>query len=192
MSHTTCFVKPRSDLPRLTKNDQEVLKSIIQQAKIPDTDIAKKMGISPQAVFKIRHKLEELGIIKGYTPILDLKKLGINVMALLVIKLLPEVWDNYSDAEIAERIKQIPYIVDAYRVPESNVTHILLMGFRDLEQMDRHLAKMQTRFAREVDIQHVYPFSTDKIITQSPIGLLYEVLDKREFPMDEFFLKRKK
>lgn len=185
-------MKPRSDLPRLTKNDQEVLKSIIQQAKIPDTDIAKKMGISPQAVFKIRHKLEELGIIKGYTPILDLKKLGIHVMALLVIKLLPEVWDNYSDAEIAERIKQIPYIVDAYRVPESNVTHILLMGFRDLEQMDRHLAKMQTRFAREVDIQHVYPFSTDKIITQSPIGLLYEVLDKREFPMDEFFLKRKK
>ena len=179
-------------LPRLTKNDQEVLKSIIQQAKIPDTDIAKKMGISPQAVFKIRHKLEELGIIKGYTPILDLKLLGINIMVLLVIKLTPDVWDQYSDAEISERIKQIPYVINAYRVPESNVTHILMMAFRDLEQMDKYLAKMQTKFAREIDIQHVYPFATDKVITESPIGLLYEILDKKEFPMEEFFLKRRK
>ena len=30
--------------PHLTKNDQEVLKSIIQYAKMPDTDIAKKNG----------------------------------------------------------------------------------------------------------------------------------------------------
>lgn len=184
-------MKPRDfEHPKLTKNDQEVLKNIIQEAKIPDSDIARKMGISPQAVFKIRHKLEQLGIIKGYMPVLDLKKLGISVMALLVIKLTPEVWDEHSDAEIAERIKRIPYVINAYRVPGQQVSHILLMGFRDLEQMDRHLSKMQSRFAREIDIQHIYSFSTDKIITQSPVGLLYEILDKKEFPMDEFFLKK--
>ena len=36
------------DLPKLTKNDQEVLKIIVQQAKLPDSDIAKKMGLSPK------------------------------------------------------------------------------------------------------------------------------------------------
>ena len=32
------------DLPNLTKNEQSVLKQIIDQAKIPDLQIAKKMG----------------------------------------------------------------------------------------------------------------------------------------------------
>ena len=49
--------KPNPELPKLTKNHQEVLKNIIQHAKIPDSEIAKKMKLSPQAVFKIRKKL---------------------------------------------------------------------------------------------------------------------------------------
>ena len=178
------------DHPKLTRNDQEVLKSIIEHAKLPDTEIAKKMGLSPQAVFKIRHKLEESGIIKGYQPILDLKKLGIHVMALIEIKLTSDVWDEYSDNQIAEKIRQIPYVIHAYRVLEAKVSHILLMGFRDLEQMDKHIARIQTKFSREVTIVHIYPFATDKIITQSSVGLLYEILDKKEFPMSEFFLKK--
>ena len=180
------------ELPKLTKNDQEVLKNIIQQAKLPDSDIAKKMGLSPQAVFKIRHKLEEKGIIKGYQPILDLKKLGIEVMVMLIVKLTSEVWDEYTDSQIAERIKQIPYVIHAYRVLEAEASHIMLMGFQDLRQMDKYLARMQTKFAREIEIKHIYPFSTDKVITQSPVGLLYEILDKKEFPMNQFFLKPNK
>jgi DNA-binding Lrp family transcriptional regulator len=186
------MLKPNPDFPRLTRNDQAVLKHIILQAKIPDTEIAKKIGISPQAVFKIRNKLEQSGIIKGYQPIVDFKKLGINLLAFLIIKLTPQVWDEYSDDYISERIKQIPYVINAYRLPESELTHILLMGFRNIEQMDRYLIKIQTRFSREIELRHVYPFSIDHIITQSPVGLLYEILDKKEFPLDEFFIKRLK
>ncbi|MBU1111843.1 MAG: Lrp/AsnC family transcriptional regulator [archaeon] len=182
--------KPDPEKPKLTKNDQEVLKSIIQHAKMPDSDIAKKIGLSSQAIFKIRHKLEESGIIKGYQPVLDLKKIGINVMVLLIIKLTPDVWEKYSDAQIAERIKQIPYVINAYRVLEPNASHVLLMGFRDLEQMDKYLAKIQTKFSREIEIVGSYPFATNKIITQSSVGLLYEILDKKEFPLNEFILKR--
>ncbi len=182
---------PDRDHPRLTHNDQEVLKSIIQHAKIPDTDIAKKMGLSPQAVFKIRHKLEQSGIIKGYLPILDLKRIGIEVMAFLIIKLMPEVWEQHSDIQISEKIRQIPHVINAYRILEADASHILLMGFRDLHQMDKYIAKIQTSFAREVEIRQIYPFATEKIITQSPVGLLYEILDKKEFPLDEFFLKKK-
>ena len=180
------------ELIRLTKNDQEVLKSIIEQAKIPDTEIAKKMGLSPQAVFKIRRKLETSGIIKGYMPIIDFKKIGIKVMVMLVIKVTPEVWDHYTEEQIAERIKTIPYVINAYRIPESHVTHIILMGFRDIEQMDRYLIKIQTRFAREIELKQVYPFSIDRVITQSSIGLLYEILDRKEFKLDEFFIKMTK
>ncbi|MFH1849151.1 MAG: winged helix-turn-helix transcriptional regulator [archaeon] len=186
------MIRPDPDNPRLTRNDQEVLRSIILYAKIPDSAIAQKLGISPQAVFKIRNKLEKNGIISGYQPIIDFKKIGIRVMSMIIFRLTPEVWDEYSDDQISERIKQIPYVINAYRIPESSVTHIMLMGFRNTDQKDRYLLRMQTRFAREIEIVNVYSFSVDRVITQSPVGLLYEIIDKEEFTLDEFFLKDKR
>lgn len=183
--------KPEPEFPKLTRNDQEVLKSIILHGRIPDTQIAKKMGLSPQAVFKIRRKLEETGIIRGYQPLIDFKKIGIHVMVILAVKLTAEVWEKHSDVEIAERMKKIPYIIGAYRIAESDVTHILFMGFRDIKQKDKYLIRMQTVFAREIEIKAVYPFSIDRVITQSPVSLLYEMLSKKEFPMDVFFLPSK-
>jgi DNA-binding Lrp family transcriptional regulator len=184
--------KSDPDNPKLTRNDQEVLKSIILQAKIPDAEIAKKIGISPQAVFKIRNKLEKVGIITGYQPIIDFKKIGITIMTLLIVKLNPIVWDENTDDQISDRIKKIPYVINAYRLPASNATHILVMGFRDTNQRDRYLLKMQTKFSKEIEIINVYSFSIDRVITQSPIGLLYEIMNKEEFPLNEFFLKQKK
>lgn len=182
--------EPDNKHPKLTKNDQEVLKNMINEAKIPDTDIAKKLGLSPQAVFKIRHKLESLGIITGYQPIIDLKKLDIRAMVLLVVKLTPKVWENTTDLQISERIRKIPYIISAFRILEANSSHVLLMGFKDIEQMDKYIAKMQTSFSQEIEIKQIYPFSTDKIIINSPNGLLYEILEKKEFTMKELFLKK--
>jgi len=183
--------KPNPDHPVLTKNDQEVLKKIISHAKLPDAEIAKEMGLSPQAVFKIRKKLEEKGIIEGYQPTINFRKLGISVMALVIVRITPEVWANTTDALISERIRQIPYVIDCYRVLEADASHIMLLGFRNVEQIDKYLAKLQTTFSREIELKGIYPFSIDKVITRSPVGLLYEILDKKEFPMEEFFIRKK-
>ena len=106
------------NFPKLTKNEETVLRKIIEQAKIPDLEIAKKMGLSQQAIFKIRHKLEQVGIIKGYMPIIDFKKIGIKTLVVLGIKLTPQIWEKYSDEQISERIQKIPQTINAYRIPE--------------------------------------------------------------------------
>lgn len=178
--------------PKLTENDKDVLRKIIEHAKTPDSKIADDMGISPQAVFKIRTKLEELGIIKGYMPIIDFKKIGINVLALLVIRLTPDVWNRYSDQLVSERISKIPYIISAYRVADARASHILLIGFRDTSQKEQYLSQIQTRYTNDIEIKEVYTFSVDKIITQNPIGLLNEIIDKTDFSKYDLFPIEKK
>ena len=79
--------KPDPDSPKLTEHDKDVLRKIIEHSKIPDSKIASEIGISPQAVFKIRTKLEQLGVIKGYTPIIDFKKVGISTLMVIVISI---------------------------------------------------------------------------------------------------------
>ena len=40
-----------------------------------DSDAARRLNVTPQAVLKIRNKLEKAGIIEGYTPKINYKKL---------------------------------------------------------------------------------------------------------------------
>ena len=176
------------DFPKLTENDRTVLKKILDSKKIPDSDIAKTMGLSPQAIFKIRNKLEECGIIKGYMPIVDFKKVGINVMTILVIRLTSQVWRNFTDDQISERMAKTPYVIEAYRVSDEQASHVLVLGFRDTQQKERYISELQTKFAEEIQIKQIYTFSVDKIISQDPLGLLHEIVDKKEFSPEDLFL----
>jgi DNA-binding Lrp family transcriptional regulator len=182
--------KPEINAPKLTRNEQKVLKKIIEQAKTPDLEIAKKIGLSQQAIFKIRHKLESVGIIKGYMPIIDFKKIGVETLVVLGIKFTEHVWEKYSEEQISERIQKIPEVIISYRIPESNISHLLVIGFKDMESKDRYLMKMQSKYAKEIEIVHVYPFSVDRIIKSNSIGLLNAILDKKESVSNEFFLDK--
>jgi len=179
--------KADPDSPKLTENDKEVLRKIIDHSRILDSKIAEDIGISPQAVFKIRAKLEQLGVIKGYTPIIDFKKIGISVLAMLVLRLKPDVWNKYSDDVVSERISKIPYIISAYRVADARASHILLIGFRDTAQKEHYLSNIQTKYMNDIEIKEVYTFSVDKIITQNPIGLLNEMIGKKDISEYELF-----
>jgi Lrp/AsnC family transcriptional regulator, leucine-responsive regulatory protein len=176
------------DFPKLTENDKIVLKKILDSKKIPDSDIAKTMNLSPQAVFKIRNKLENAGIIKGYMPIVDFKKIGITVMAVLIVRFTSKVWKSFTDDQISDRISKTPYVIDAYRVSDEQASHILTLGFRDTHQKEQYITQIQTKFAEEIQIRAIYTFSVDHIITQNPLGLLHEIIDKSEFTPHDLFL----
>jgi len=182
--------KPDINFPKLTKNEQSVLRKIIEHAKIPDLDIAKEMGLSQQAIFKIRHKLEEVGIIKGYMPIIDFKKIGVESLVVLGIRFTKRVWEKYSDDQISERIQKIPQVMTSYRIPDSRISHLIVMGFKNTEQKDRYLMKLQTKYAKEIDIVHVYSFSVNRIIKNNHVGMLNIILDDKEFVKNEFFLDK--
>jgi DNA-binding Lrp family transcriptional regulator len=176
------------NFPRLTDNDRTVLKKILDYRKIPDSDIAKSMKLSPQAVFKIRNKLEKYGIIKGYMPIIDFKKIGINIMVIMVIRLTSRMWRNFSDDQISERMAKTPYIIDAYRVSDEQASHVLILGFRDTAQKEQYVSQIQTKFAEDVQIKAIYTFSVEKIIAHSPLGLLHEIIDRKEFTPEDIFM----
>ncbi len=180
--------KMNPNFPQLTKNDKIVLKQILDSKRIPDSDIAKTMKLSPQAIFKIRNKLEDCGIIQGYMPIIDFKKIGINVMTLIIVRLTAKIWNEFSDEQISEKIFKTPNVIDAYRVSDEQASHILLLGFRDTNQKEQYVAQIQTKFAEDVQIKAIYTFSVDKIISQSPLGLLHEIVDKKDFSPDDLFL----
>ncbi|MEA1924500.1 MAG: Lrp/AsnC family transcriptional regulator [Candidatus Altiarchaeota archaeon] len=163
---------------KLTRNDKYVLKQLIKNGRSQDSDIAKKLRITPQAVGKIRKKLESNGVIKGYSTIVDYEKLGINVIAILLFKFTPEARRTLlTEEDINERIKGAN-IINFYRVPEGDVTHIVTYGFRSLEELDKYFHILQTERGHISEIKKLFILSAKSLRKTSDQELLIRVLEE--------------
>ena len=173
----------------LVEKSQDVLtQEIIIKEKLSDTTIAGSMKLSQQAVNQIRSKLENLGVIKGYSPIIDFEKIGITVIILIGIRLTHKVWENKKEWEIEQNLKKIPFIFEAYRIAGQDISHVLCMGFKDDIQKDKFIKKLQTIYEDQLNLKWSYSFSAKDIILQDQLGLLYQIIDKKDFEFEKLFL----
>jgi hypothetical protein len=70
------------------------------------------------------------------------------------------------------------------------ISHLLVLGFKNIEEKDRYLMKLQNKYSKEVEIVNVYTFSVDRILKANHIGLLNAILDPKTSFSDEFFLDK--
>ncbi|MBD3261173.1 MAG: winged helix-turn-helix transcriptional regulator [Candidatus Altiarchaeales archaeon] len=160
-----------------TTNERRLLSLLLEDARSTDVEISKKLRISPQAVGKIRRKLEEEGVIQGYTTRLDYKKLGINVFAVALFRIQPEKWTHITEKDLRSRVRG-PHIINFYRLTEGDVTHIVLYGFRSLEDLDQYFHILQTERGHISQIRRLYVFSSDSLVKESPKELFAKILDE--------------
>ncbi|WP_046745581.1 Lrp/AsnC family transcriptional regulator [Kordia zhangzhouensis] len=95
---------------RLDEVDHQILDMLIENTRIPFTDIAKKLLISAGTVHVRVKKLEEAGIIKGSSLTLDYQKLGYSFIAYVGIFLEKTSQTKF----VLNRIQEIPYITVAH------------------------------------------------------------------------------
>jgi len=95
---------------RLDETDHQILDMLIDNTRIPFTDIAKKLLISAGTVHVRVKKMEEGGIIKGSSLTLDYEKLGYSFIAYVGVFLQSTSQTKF----VLERIKQIPFVTVAH------------------------------------------------------------------------------
>ena len=95
---------------KLDEIDYKILEILIENTRTPFTDIAKKLHISAGTVHVRVKKMEQIGLIKGSSLILDYNKLGYTFIAYVGLYV-----NNSSQIKfIIERIKQIPNVTVAH------------------------------------------------------------------------------
>jgi Lrp/AsnC family leucine-responsive transcriptional regulator len=71
------------DIPDWDATDQAILDLLQENCKQPLAAIGEKVGLSAPAVLERIHKLEEAGVIRAYTALLDARRLGLDVAAFI-------------------------------------------------------------------------------------------------------------
>lgn len=69
--------------PEFDATDQAILDLLQENCKQPLAAIGEKVGLSAPAVLDRIHKLEEAGVIRAYTALLDARQLGLDVAAFI-------------------------------------------------------------------------------------------------------------
>ena len=95
---------------QLDKTDLKILSLLMQDAKMPYTEIANQIHVSGGTVHVRMKKMEKMGITTGSHLTVDYSKLGYDITAFLGIYLdKSSLYDQVSNA-----MKEIPEIVGAH------------------------------------------------------------------------------
>jgi DNA-binding Lrp family transcriptional regulator len=162
---------------KLNINERKTLKLLLKDAKISDSDIAKKLKISSQAVGKIRKKLEA-HLIKSYSLNLNYSKLGIQTFALALAKLTSDGKEE-GELEIEMKLKNEPNIINVYRLPSGIFTHIIMYGFKDISEMEYffHSPNKKKEIHKYIENQQLFTFSHNSILKNDSSDLFNKMIN---------------
>jgi Lrp/AsnC family transcriptional regulator for asnA, asnC and gidA len=110
--------------------DLKILALLTEDAKMPYTEVAKRVFVSGGTVHVRMRKLEELGIVKGTTLIMDYSKMGYDITAFLGIYL--EKSSLYD--QVIKKLYNIPEIVKIHYTT-GNYNIFIKMHCRDTNHL---------------------------------------------------------
>lgn len=132
----------------LDKKDLKILEILKENARASSQEIAKKTLIPITTVHNRIKKLEKQGIIKGYTVLLDNKKLGRIITAYILITMDYRFMKQagLTQADIAKKIKAYDFVEEVNMVTGTKDI-IAKVRVESIEQLDEFLVK----YLRNID-----------------------------------------
>lgn len=91
--------------------DRKLIEALIENARISNAELARLVGLSAPSVGERVKRLEEAGVISGYTVQLDPTALGLPISVWLRIRPIPGELHK-----VAQILKDIPEVVECDRI----------------------------------------------------------------------------
>jgi len=95
----------------LSEVDKKILKGLLEDARLSSRRIAKNVGVSTGTVLSRIKKMEEEGLIRGYSALLDHEKLGYQLTVVTEITV-----SKGRLVEMENEIAKIPNVCGVYDV----------------------------------------------------------------------------
>jgi DNA-binding Lrp family transcriptional regulator len=116
--HTNCLhtregktkLKLRNNGAFLDKADLEILKALQEDSRQTYTAIGKRLGIAHSTVYDRVRKMEKQKVIRNYTTLIDLEKVGVkNILAIVTVYTDPKETER-----VAEKLTESHEVLEVY------------------------------------------------------------------------------
>ena len=127
---------------KLDRYDQQILEVLQQDGRINNQDLADRIGLSPSPCLRRVRALEESGLIAGYHAVLDAKKLGLTLMALIHVSMDVHTPARFANFEAV--VKLLPEVLECLLITGQDADYQLKVAVRD---MDHYQSLLLTRLS---------------------------------------------
>lgn len=111
--------------------DKAILNALQNNGRLSNQELADQIGLSPSACLRRFKALEKAELIVGYRCLLDAKKLGLDLMALLHISMDKHTKERFSEFE--SEIQKLPNVLECLLLTGQTADYQLKVVVRDLE-----------------------------------------------------------
>lgn len=123
--------------------DQRILQELQQDGSLSNQELAERVGLSPSPCLRRVRALEEAGVIARRLVVLDGKKLGLSLTALIQISMDRHTPERFAHFEAA--VKECPEVQACYLITGHQADYLLIVIVPDMETYQEFLLGKITR-----------------------------------------------
>jgi Lrp/AsnC family leucine-responsive transcriptional regulator len=131
-----------AETARLDSFDIQILRALRSDGRLSVQNLSELIGLSPTPTARRLKRLEETGIIKGYSALIDEVALGYTVTVFVSVQLDRQVDDALVSFEAA--IDAFPEVVDCWLMT-GNRDYMMRVVTADLREFEHFLVQQLTK-----------------------------------------------
>lgn len=133
----------KQELHKLDRTDRRILDALQQDGTLNNQQLAEAIGLSPSPCLRRVRALEESGIIRQRVTVLDHKKLGLSLTAIILIGMDRHTPERFEAFE--QQVAQYPEVQECYLITGQDADYMLKVVVPDMDQYHQFLLNQITR-----------------------------------------------
>lgn len=146
--------------------DRNILGTLQQDGRLTATELANRVGLTASPCLRRLRLLEEAGVIRGYTALVDQVKVGLPISVFVSIKLERQSEDAMSRFEAA--VRRCPEVLECYLMTGPR-DYLLRVVASDLADFERFVKGTLTRIDGIANIESSFALGQVKHSNVLPI-----------------------
>ena len=114
----------------MDETDIRILEILQKEGRITNARLAKSIGISAPSMLERVRKLEASGVIERYVALLDRKKIGYGLMAIVIVSL--SLHQVLSLKKVIEKLAALEEVMECYQLT-GDVDFLLKVAVKDMD-----------------------------------------------------------
>ena len=152
--------------------DKAILRELQSDGSISNLDLSKKVGLSPSACLARTRNLVETGVIKKFATIVDEKKLGMEVLAFVLINLSP--LNRETIHPFSEDVNRLPQVQECYTLTGSH-DYLFKIVAKDLKSYKDFIIDQLMQNTTISSVETSMVMDVEKRTVEVPIDEINEV-----------------
>jgi Lrp/AsnC family transcriptional regulator, leucine-responsive regulatory protein len=154
---------------KLDRRDAQLLAELQTDGRRSVVELAERIGLSPTPCARRIKQLEDAGVIEGYTVVIDPRRLGLSVQALVQVRLERHTDDNVE--QFKRSLQALDEVIACFATTGAHdfMLHVVVP---DLESLQTVVLRKLLKIPSVRDVQSSIVLETVKRLAHLPLGHL--------------------